>query len=147
MWKPLSFGPRQVDLENETETPETNEDQSKYKQNEEKEASKEVEEIQTILLEKRLLKTLNRAYIGELSKYGLAASTALYLGLSFGSGHLINLKILTAGFILPGAVLSGVTHYGRHYRIKHIESKLIETYQKEHAQYTRFFRDDDYELD
>ena len=89
---------------------------------------------------------MNRAYIGELSKYGLAASTALYLGLSFATGHL-NFRVLTCAFILPGAALSGTTHYGRHYRVKHIEAKLIESYKKEHGMYTRFFRDDDYELD
>mgnify|MGYP006115930133 CR=1 FL=1 len=90
---------------------------------------------------------MNRAYIGELSKYGLAASTLMYLGASVATGHMISLKVLSCVFLLPGAVLSGTTHYGRHYRVNHIEAKLIESYKKEHGMYTRFFRDDDYELD
>ena len=70
----------------------------------------------TILLEKRLLKLVNRAFIGELSYYALFCVTASYAGVGFSMGNL-NFKILTAGLLVPGAILSGGTHYLRHYSV------------------------------
>ena len=98
------------------------------------------------MLEKRLLKIVNRAFLGELSSYCLFGITAGYVGITFTLGNL-NFKILSIGLLLPGALLSGGTHYTRYHHSYHIEEKLIESYNSEYKKYSRFFRDDEYELE
>jgi hypothetical protein len=92
-----------------------------------------------ILMEKRLLRSYNRAFLGELSLYTLVASTILYCGTAVVTGTL-NIRVANC-FLLPGICLSGVNFWARTQHNKEFEMQLRDIYKTDIAKYERFFRD------
>ena len=102
------------------------------------------DENENILLEKRLLRSYNRAYLGELSLYGIVVGTLLYFGTAAVSGT-FNLKVANYCFIVPGMVLSGVNFYARTQHNKVFESQLRDIYREDIKKYDSFYKDQGYD--
>lgn len=70
------------------------------------------DENSNILLEKRLMRSYNRAYMGELSLYSIVVGTLLYFSTAAVTGT-FNLKVANYCFIVPGIILSAGNFYAR----------------------------------
>ena len=86
----------------------------------------------------------NRVFMAELLLYGIAASTVVFLGGSYLSGHL-NVKIANYCFLGPGVGVSVGAFYGRGYYNRANEEQIKNFYRDEYAAYDKFFKDRGYE--
>ena len=91
-------------------------------------------------MEKKLLRSYNRVFMGELAVYGLFFSTVCYLGASIVSGKM-NVKLVNSMFLVPGLVSSISSYYFRAYHNRSFEGQLKSIYQDDLKMYHYFFRD------
>ena len=96
-----------------------------------------------IFNEKKLLRTYNRCFMGEMTTYIIFFGAIAYFGASYVTGT-FSVRAANSLFICPGLLSTTGSYYGRHYHLADFEEDIREAYGPDVDKYEKFFRDDGY---